>query len=151
MNMIRYIILFLFSATISFTASGQSLEGDWEGTYSVDEYNYLNIRNEFFINLYFQLNSDSTYTVYSTSYFNKGEYNESKAICLMTYKMIGTDSIYLEEIKDLQSGNDELDCFQRMKLKIVIKKNQMRFIGIWDSTDDSCGKGTIGFRKKIKK
>lgn len=148
--MIRYIFLLLFSASISFAASSQSLEGEWKGTYTDDEFNYLNIRNEFFIDLYFQLNSDSTYTIYSTSYFNKGNYNESKAVCLVTYQMVGKNSIYLEEIKDLQSGDDPSNCFQRMKLKIVKKKNQMILTGIWDSANDSCSKGTISFRKKIK-
>jgi hypothetical protein len=135
-------------AMISVSAGAQSLVGAWEGTYTDEEYNYLNIRNDFTIQLYFQLNSDGTYSIYSTSYFYKGKQNESKIICLLNYQLVGTDSIYLEEVKEIQAGDVESSCFQRMKLKIDDKKKRMFLTGTWDSASGLCSKGTIRFQKK---
>lgn len=146
--MIRFLFIFLLMAMISVSAAAQSLEGAWEGTYSDEDYNYLNIRNEFSIQLFFQLNGDGAYSIYSTSYFYKGKQNEAKIICLLNYQMVGTDSIYLEEVKVIQAGDVESSCFQRMKLKIDHKKKRMFLTGTWDSPGDLCSKGVIRFQKK---
>lgn len=146
--MIRSLFIFLLVSMISVSAAAQSLEGAWEGTYSDEDYNYLNIRNEFSIQLYFQLKSDDTYSIYSTSYFYKGKPNETKIICLLNYQLVGNDSIYLEEVKVIQAGDVESSCFQRMKLKIDYKKKRMFLTGTWDSPSGLCSKGMIRFQKK---
>jgi len=149
--MLKFLFLFLvpfyFQSTYCQVSEGDpvkinlfdSLQGVWNGQF---EYNTMG-GSKSPINLYFDLKKDSTYNVYS---YSRG--TDSVVICSVKYKIIGTDSIYLEEDKVLRPKKDDgLSCFQNMKLRIRKKNNKITMAGIWNSTEN-CGRGTIAFKRK---
>jgi hypothetical protein len=125
----KSIPVFLFIFLISFNCFSQSLEGEWEGTFTLSNPT-TNLPSLPFIMggyvfLKFILNEDSTYTVY-TSY--KG--GDTMNIFEVLYKRISKDSIYLQETKAIKPKYNQMPkCFQKMYLKINQRKKTIDLIG----------------------
>ena len=149
MKLCLFITAFIFCALpICF---GQSFEGVWKGKFQTEAYLYGS--NYAPINLYFQWNKDSSYTVYS---FCKG-YDDVKdrdttIVCSVNYTFVGTDSVYLEETAVLKPKTATSSCLQKMKFRIKETEKETTLTGTWESAGD-CGQGgKMSFwRKKGKR
>ena len=106
-------ILFII---LSFPCYPQLLKGEWEGSFTEKKIEYP-------IYLEFTLNADRTYKVLSYSKGGFGMHakgdniilrNDSVVICTVYYKLLSSDSIYLEEIKAIQPTDISQTCFQKM-------------------------------------
>ena len=134
-------VLFVAFYVVSFSpSSSQSLEGEWEGWYSLNNY----AKDTALIKLQFHFNKDSTYDVYSFTKFKN-----DKTVCKMSYKMLHNRTIYLEENELVRTNNNSIDyLFQKMTLKFDPTSKSMQ--GKWSS---KMGKvkytGSVSFSKKI--
>jgi hypothetical protein len=123
----------------------QTLAGNWNGTFEDGMLKHP-------ILLEFILNPDSSYTVHS---YSKGFDNQGKAIwviCEVYYKLMGKDSLYLEEIRRVvPDEKTPPSCLQKMYLKIKVRKKILELDGEWKnaSPDERCSPGgSIYFSKK---
>ena len=143
------LISIYFLSSISY---GQSLEGEWKGTFETHFFKFTNVINSSPIKLYFKLNSDSSYNVYSYSKGLDAKRRDTIIVCKVYYKMIGSDSIHLEETEIIKPQNAQSACLQKMKLKIVEKATEILLNGTWTSDSSECDQyGTITFRQKKEK
>lgn len=145
MKFFLFINLFALSC---FTGLSQSLAGEWSGSYTDDKYDSYPLKEPraIPIKLYFVLNKNSSYNVYS---YSSGY--DTTVVCEVEYKWIGEDSIYLKEKKILLPKKITPSNFQKMFLKFHKKKNTMYLRGEWECVDGKTwGSGTIRFYKKDK-
>ena len=112
-------ITFLFSSH-SFS---QSLAGEWKGGFNHGDYLF---RPTPFA-LHISLNKDSTYRIYSYSWF---ESTGETVVSDVSYKMISTDSIWLEETKQVKPKK-KTGCPQRFFLALKTKDGKMMMEGTW--------------------
>ncbi len=129
-----------------FTGSSQSLAGEWSGSFTDDKYDSYPLKEPRIIpiKLYFVLNKDSSYNVYS---YSSGY--DTTVVSEVGYELIGEDSIYLEEKKVLLPKKIEIGCFQKMFLKIHKKKNTIYLRGEWECINGKTwSSGTMRFSKK---
>ncbi len=137
--------------SISLNSIGQTFEGEWNGTFESNFNKFTNITITSPIKLYFKLNMDSSYTVYSYSKGQNSKKRDTTIVCKVDYKFVGKDSIYLEEVEILKPEKVAPTCLQKMKLKIVSENDAISLHGSWNSDGEECGSGSIRFRKKKKK
>lgn len=147
-------ILFLFtSLLISGNCLSQSLEGVWKGNYTVKGY-YSNttIENPNIsadLKIEFVLNNDSSYTVRSYKKMTDRNGDETTQECAVFYRMISSDSIYLQEMKIIKPDNVPTICLQRMYLKIIKRKHGITLEGTWETRSSECDNtGKINIYKK---
>lgn len=143
MRSLSTLVLFIF---ISCPCFSQSLEGEWKGSYDIDFDVPVSIGRP--IKLYFVLNKDSSYKVYSYSKGKDGDGRDTIIVCKVLYKRTAEDSLYLEEIEVLKPKNAGQNCFQKMYLKIKRKDRSILLEGTWTSTKECFGTGQIRFTKK---
>ena len=143
-----FLTLFL---SISLTSFGQTFEGEWNGTYEGNFYKFTNVTYSSPIKLYFKLNMDSSYSVYSYSKGQNLKGRDTTIVCKVVYTFTGKDSLYLEEVEILKPQKIAPTCLQKMKLQIVQENSVILLNGTWSSDSEECGNGTIRFRKKKKK
>jgi len=140
--MCRYILVTTF-ILFSFSALSQSLEGEWKGSFSSNEI----YDNETSFALHFTLKKDSSYKVYSYSLLPEGEMKVT-VVCRMICKMIGSDSLYLEEIEQVKPQKIITACFQTMHLQINLSRREKTLTGTWETKGERCkDSGTISLRK----
>jgi hypothetical protein len=143
MKILSILSLFFF---FSGQCCAQSLHGEWQGSFTG---NYSGTKEP--IALYFILQKDRSYKVYSYSkgmdYFG----NEFTAVCEVLYKKTGVDSMYLEEVKQIKPKRELHNCFQKMYLKVKANEKGILILeGKWETpaTKECSGFGTISFTKK---
>jgi len=100
------------------------------------------------IKLYFKLNKDSSYNVYSYSKGHDHKGRDTIVVCKVLYERKSADSIYLEETQVLKPKNAPSACFQKMYLKIRREKNLSILEGTWKTGKDCNSTGNIRFTKK---
>lgn len=142
MKTIAAMLLFIF---LSLRCFSQSLEGEWKGSFTTD-FDIIEFPNP--IKLYFVLNKDSSYTVYSYSLGQDDKRRDTIIVCKVLYNKISEDSLYLEEIQVLKPINKTQTCFQKMYLKIKRKENSIMLEGTWESEKECYSSGKIRFTKK---
>jgi hypothetical protein len=143
MKIISTIVLFIF---LSLRCFSQSLEGEWKGSYDIDLDVPVSVTRP--IKLYFVLNKDSSYNVYSYSKGQDLDRRDTIIVCKVLYKKISEDSLYLEEIQVLKPKNAAPSCFQKMYLKIKRKDRSILLEGTWQSEKKCNSSGKIRFTKK---
>jgi hypothetical protein len=135
----KYIIVLALCFANVVEIYSQSLIGIWEGWFLYSG----NRKDTAIIKLDFRLNSDSTYDVYSFTYER-----DIKAVCKMTYRMLGPNSIYLEEVRTLKTNKqDRVGNFQTMNLKIGKEFKSMSGRWFCAMKELYCG-GRIYFSRK---
>ena len=98
----------------------------------------------------FILNNDSSYTIRSYKDMTDRDGNETTEVCAVFYRMISSDSIYLEEMKIIKPENVPTICLQKMHLKIIKRKHSITLEGTWGTRSGECDNtGTINIYKKI--
>lgn len=128
----------------SFHCSSQSLEGEWRGSYQID-YTLPSIP----IKLYFTLNKDSSYNIFSYSKGQDSKGRDTILVCKVLYKFLTKDSIQLEETEILKPKNALPACFQKMSLVLKRNDNSTELDGTWEHVSKECtGYGPIHFVKK---
>jgi hypothetical protein len=144
MKLISILVLFIF---ISCQCFSQSLEGEWKGSYDIDLDVPVSLTRP--IKLYFVLNKDSSYKVYSYSKGKDLDRRDTIIVCKVLYNRISEDSLYLEEIEVLKPTNPGESCHQKMYLKIKRKDKSLLLEGTWQSVKKECSSsGQIRFTKK---
>ena len=147
MRVISTLIIFIF---LSFQSFSQSLEGEWRGSYDI-EYglSYPKITRP--ITLYFVLNKDSSYTIYSYSRGKDIDGSDTIVVCKVAYKLVYKKtrlrSLYLEETQILRPVNAPITCFQKMYLDVRREDKLSILAGTWKSEDDCNNNGKIRFTK----
>ena len=147
----RFLVTIILLSLISLKSIGQLFEGEWSGTFESNLYKFTNVTYSSPIKLYFKLNMDSSYTVYSYSKGQNSKGRDTTIVCRVEYTLIGKDSIYLEEVEILKPKKVAATCLQKMRLKIEQENNSFFLSGDWEADSGQCGEGTIRFRKKKKK
>jgi hypothetical protein len=139
----KYFIILFISTISTFQAYSQLLQGEWEG-------NFTENGTVWPIYLDFKLNADSSYTVYSYSKSKTVNGTDSVVTCLVYYKFLSQDSLYLEEIEVIEPIKyPTVSCFQKMILQIKPRKKFIELVGQWESTTTICNSsGEINFRRK---
>jgi hypothetical protein len=125
----KSIYVFLLAFLISLNCFSQSLEGDWQGSFTLTNPDAtlppLPFTTGGYVYLKLILNGDSSYTAY-TSY--KG--GDTMNVFEVSYKRISKDSIYLQETKIIKPTHDQMSkCLQKMYLKINQRKKSIDLIG----------------------
>ena len=144
--------IIIFACFVSDLCYSQLLEGQWQGSYSTDLAG-LEI-GESLIELNFRLIGDTSYQIYSYSTGENTKGDKVRVTAKVYYKLISKDSIYLEEIEDLEPPDAKPMCFQKMLLRITKKKKRIILEGTWtsDSTNNAlqnCNiSGKIKFQRK---
>ncbi len=125
----------------------QSLEGEWRGSYySNSDIGITGISNP--ITLYFVLNKDSSYNIFSYSRGYDAAGNDTVVVCKVRYKKTAVNSFCLEETQVLLPKDAPASCFQSMTLELSKTKKMTVLEGTW-KTDKACGSsGSIKFVKK---
>jgi len=142
----------ILTCFIGLTSLGQSLEGEWKGTFETNFYKFTNVSYSSPIKLYFKLNTDSSYDIYSYSKGPNLKGRDTTIVCKVDYKFVGKDSIYLEEIEVIKPQKTSMICLQKMKLKIEERANQIILSGTWTNDNVDCAQfGIISLSKKNKK
>ena len=139
-------LLFLFVFLFSLSGFSQSLEGEWNGSYTYNSPYDIRHPNPTRIRLKFILNKDSSYTVFSNSDDLDFSYVYSVA-----YKRISPDSIYLQEQRIIEPANTKVSNLQEMHLKIEHRKKSSVLAGEWVSRTWINYRGEISFAKKQDK
>ena len=139
-------LLFLFVFLISLSGFSQSLEGEWNGSYTYNSPYDIRHPNPTRIRLKFILNKDSSYTVFSNS--DDLDFNYVYSV---TYKRISPDSIYLREQRIIEPTNVKVSNLQEMHLKIDQRKKSIALVGEWVSRTWINHRGEINFIKKQDK
>ncbi|MES2431540.1 MAG: hypothetical protein V4556_11420 [Bacteroidota bacterium] len=142
----KFILLTLLCTSLFFAGFCQTFLGEWSGSFTDnlnDNYSY----KEYPIKLYFVLNKDSSYKVYS---YSKGF--DTIVVCNLSYVLSGKDSIYLEETKIVQPNTAVSNvCLQKMSLRFSKNKQSFALNGFWEcSSGKEYGYGNINFIKKQK-
>jgi hypothetical protein len=143
MKGISTLILFIF---ISLQCFSQSLEGEWKGYFTRELDIPVDITSP--IKLYFKLNKDSSYTVFSYSKGHDADGNDTIVVCKVLYRKTSADSIYLEESQVLKPKKAPNACLQKMYLKIRREKKLTILEGTWQTEKECKGTGKIKFIKK---
>jgi len=153
LNFMKAISTFIFFSFLWLTSLSQSLEGEWKGSFTYGNESYFSdfdipvaISNS--ISLYFKLNKDSSYTIYS---YSKGKDHKGKdtiVVCKVLYQRNAADSLYLEETEVLRPVKAEQACFQKMYLNIRRKNKSTVLEGTWKSEGECNNSGKIKFTKK---
>ncbi len=144
------LILFIILSQQTFS---QSLEGEWKGSFtygkgaSFSDFD-MPVNTSSPVSLYFKLNKDSSYNVYSYSRGKNIAGKDTIIVCKVLYRKTAPDSLYLEETNVLKPLNAEPACFQKMYLKIKREKKFTILEGIWESEIDCDNSGKIKFIKK---
>ena len=145
-------VLLLVSFTFNYGIA-QSLEGKWEGKIYMPSNVTLMSLNIIRIN-------DTTYNMYTYTFSNEDNSlipsNEDTATatkCIVNYKLVGQDSIYLEEVKLLNKPTSNKGiCFQKFDFKIIHKDNVSLLNGTWRSEGKECeSHGLITFIRENNK
>jgi hypothetical protein len=139
-------LLFLLVFLISLSGFSQSLEGEWNGSYTYNSPYDIRYPNPTRIRLKFILNKDSSYTVFSNS--DDVDFNYVYSV---TYKRISPDSIYLQEQRIIEPANAKVSNLQEMHLKIDQRKKSTVLRGEWISRTWLNHRGEISFAKKQDK
>jgi hypothetical protein len=138
----KTLLLFFVFSLGTLIVKSQDLSGLWQGYYDGDGGGS--------IDLYFYPLSDTSYEIYTFTLMGIGNIDTivTKAKGFMPSK----DSLILEETRTSNMNNVDTCTFQRMELKLVIRKKQMIFNGKW-MLIGNCPKvgGKIYFRKKVEK
>ena len=141
---------------LPFTASSQQLEGEWTGTqetesigkvppYDVPDLLTFPVR----IKLVISRNPDSTYTVYT--YTKMKAVSDSIIIC-RTVCRVTEDSVFIDEVEQLQPKKTNHACFQKMKMALWMVNGKLQLNGTWKSEGNNCdARGFVWFRKKKHK
>lgn len=141
-------LLSLFLSLLSFS---QSLEGEWRGSYDI-EYSMPFQKTTRPISLYFVLNKDSSYTIYSYSGGKDINGNDTVVVCKVAYKVKykrgKIRSLYLEETEVLKPLNAQPACFQKIYLDVRNEDSLSTLTGFWKSGGDCNNNGKIRFTKK---
>jgi len=152
-NNLQYVyvlLLVLFTFNYGIT---QSLEGKWEGKIYMPRKVTLMSLNITRIN-------DSTYNMYTYTFNNEEnsmspskEDTANAAKCLVNYRIVGQDSIYLEEVKLLNKNTSNKGiCFQKFDFKIIHKEKVSVLNGTWKSEGKECeSHGLITFIRENHK
>jgi hypothetical protein len=143
MKTISFLFIFLF---LSLPCFSQSLEGEWKGSFSTELDIPIDIPSP--IKLYFKLNKDSSYTVYSYSKGHDQKGNDTIVVCKVLYQRTAADSLYLEETLVLKPENARSSCFQKMYLSIKREKAATILEGTWKTGNECNSNGKIKFIKK---
>ena len=148
----RTLIILISIYSFSNFCYGQSLEGEWDGTFETHFLKFSNVVNSSPIKLYFKLNGDNSYNVYSYSKGLDAKRHDTTIVCKVYYESIGNDSIYLEETEVIKPKNAQSVCLQKMRLKIIDKTKEILLDGAWTNNSNECAEyGTITFRQKKKR
>lgn len=102
------------------------------------------------IKLYFKLNGDSTYTVYSYSKGHTSKNKDTIVVCKVSYQRRSATSLYLEETEVLLPKGAPGSCFQKMDLNIRQENNSTIMQGTWKSGNECNNSGKIKFVRKKK-
>ena len=138
-NILKHVyVLLLVSFTFNYGIA-QSLEGKWVGRNFMPGKETLMSLNIIRIN-------DTTYNMYTYTFSNEDNSlipsNEDTATatkCIVNYKLVGQDSIYLEEVKLLNKPTSNKGiCFQKFDFKIIHKDNVSLLNGTWRSEGKEC-------------
>ena len=130
MKILLLLGILVFNYSQCFT---QSLEGEWKGSCIFDK-----SEEKLPYALFFVLQKDSSYKIFS---YSKGIDNlgtEVTAVCEVTYKIIGVDSIYLEETKQIKPKQKLSNCFAKMTFKIIKSEKLISMSGPWESISKEC-------------
>lgn len=149
----RIISTLIFSTFLSLQCFSQSLEGEWKGSYAYEKLIYFSdfdipVDKKNPIKLYFKLNPDSSYSIYSYSKGKDIAGKDTIVVCKVLYRKTSSDSLYLEETAVLKPSNAEPACFQKMYLKIKREKKLTILEGTWKSEGECNSSGKIKFTKK---
>jgi hypothetical protein len=153
LNFMKAISTLIFFTCLSLQSFSQSLEGEWKGSFTYGKRVYfsdydmpVDISNS--ISLYFKLNKDSSYTVYSYSRGKDVAGKDTIVVCKVLYRKTSPDSLYLEETEVLKPANAEAACFQKMYLKIKKEKKLTVLDGTWQTEKECKDSGKIKFIRK---
>ncbi len=152
-NLLKHVYtLLLVSFTFNFGIA-QSLEGKWEGRIYMPEKVILMSLNIVRIN-------DTTYNMYTYTFNNEensfspsNKDTANAAKCLVNYKLVEQDSIYLEEVKFLNKNTtNKAMCFQKFDFKIIHREKVSVLNGTWRSEGKECeSHGLITFIRENHK
>lgn len=135
------LIIFLCCMTFAQAATGQHLAGTWEGYFKYDRAVSI---PPVHILLKFVWNANNAYTVHSFTVFPADKLPDTTT-CEASYTLLGTDSLYVEEIRDTRNKEG---CLQKMYLRISMEKKPV-LRGIWFTEGEACAdSGPIWFYKK---
>ena len=150
----KLLIILLTLCLCSYTGSSQSLEGEWNGSFTYS-YTDLKIPDYTFqkdktpIKITFMLNADSSYSIFSYSNGPNSRSRDTTYVCAVFYRKISSDSLYLEEMRMIKPENVPSDCMQKMYLKLEKRKRGLTLEGSWKANPDKCSKsGEIRLYRK---
>ncbi len=138
-NILKHIyVLLLVSFSFNYGIA-QSLEGKWVGR------NFMPGK-ESLMSLNITRINDTTYNMYTYTFSNEdnslipsNEDTTTAEKCLVNYKLVGQDSIYLEEVKLLNKPTSNKGiCFQKFDFKIIHKEKVSVLNGTWKSEGKKC-------------
>jgi len=146
--MMHRILLLLICLAFFSRIFSQSLEGEWIGWYNYKD----SPKDTVILKLQFQLNKDSTYSVYSFCRFKHeslGGIKYARVVCKMSYKMLNRRSVYLEEVELISAENYSREIlFQKTTLELDYNFRSMK--GTWGNVDEKAtSSGSVWFTKKI--
>ncbi len=139
----KLLITFLSFTLFGFISYGQSLEGEWNGSFT---YAYVDPKMPYYtfqqdqtpIKITFVLNPDSSYAVYSYSDGKNSRGRDTTIVCAVFYKRISSDSVYLEEMRMIKPENVPTNCMQKMYLKLDKRKKGLTLEGTWKTNPNTC-------------
>ena len=136
---------------LSLISHSQSLTGFWEGKIT-DENPAVSdprLRSSVPLVLNITMEKDSTYSITSFTMLQDSLKNNIVVSSKVVYKMLGSDSIYLEEISVIEPAGFTNICFQKMNLRIRVRKKITELTGTWKTETGNCaGAGTVYFFKR---
>jgi hypothetical protein len=128
----RFSILFTLLLTYSFSQA-QQFAGTWEGAYITADTSFWNT-----IKLDIKYSGSNIYTIKSYTKDKAASGNDTFIVCMMSYKIIKSDSIILYETGVLDSaGVNSETCLQTMKLKLLMKHRVCELTGQWYCDDEN--------------
>jgi hypothetical protein len=154
MLQMKLLILLLSLNLFNYNCFSQSLEGEWNGSFTYAEIDpkmpyYTFQTNQTPIKLTFVLNTDSSYSVYSYSNGRNSQGRDTTYVCAILFKKISSDSIYLEEMRIIKPENVPFVCGQKIYLKFEKLKRRLTLEGIWKTNPNTCGhSGEIRLSRK---
>ena len=120
--------------------NAQGFEGVWRGSFNI-----VHGIQWCPINLLFKWNKDSTYDIFSFSQGKTIQGADTTVACAVEMWVKSFDVIILQEYAIIEPLKYQHSCLQKMKLKLIKRKDKIFLRGTWD--DNCATSGTVRFEK----
>lgn len=138
-------VLFCVLFLISIIGSSQSLEGEWKGYFTEDNFGDIVITEIVF--QFSKLNDTTFEGISTTIYKGSKKKKHDTSICILRGFFYEENVLLLEETRTLKNFRNSVGCLQLMKLYYRVKKEYIELEGDWYTEDKNCGSGRIRLTK----